>query len=38
MGQIEGERKALRLRIDLENEAVHGLDTTTLLEVLTTIC
>ena len=26
LGQIEGERKALRLRVDLRNEAVHGLD------------
>jgi sporulation protein YlmC with PRC-barrel domain len=25
-GQIEGERKALRLLVDLRNEAVHGLD------------
>jgi sporulation protein YlmC with PRC-barrel domain len=26
LGQIEGERKALRLRADLRNEAVHGFD------------
>ena len=26
LGQIEGERKALRLRVDLGNEAVHGFD------------
>ena len=26
LGQIEGERKALRLLVDLKNEAVHGLD------------
>jgi hypothetical protein len=26
LGQIEGERKALRLRVDLEHEAVHDLD------------
>lgn len=26
LGQIEGERKALRLRVDLRDEAVHGLD------------
>jgi hypothetical protein len=26
LGQIEGERKALRLRVDLRNEAEHGLD------------
>ena len=26
LGQIETERKALRLRVDLRNEAVHGLD------------
>lgn len=26
LGQIDGERKTLRLRVDLENEAVHGLD------------
>jgi hypothetical protein len=26
LGQIEVERKALRLRVDLGNEAVHGLD------------
>lgn len=26
LGQIEAERKALRLRGDLRNEAVHGLD------------
>ena len=26
LGQIEGERKALRLHVDLRNEAVHGLD------------
>jgi sporulation protein YlmC with PRC-barrel domain len=26
LGQIEGERKALRLRLDLGNEAVHDLD------------
>ena len=26
LGQIEGERKALRLLVDLRNEAVHGLD------------
>ena len=26
VGQIEAERKALRLRVDLKNEAVHGLD------------
>ena len=32
LGQIESERKALRLRVDLENEAVHDLDATTLRE------
>src|SRR5262245_48277513 len=32
LGQIEGERKALRLRVDLANEAVHGLDATALRE------
>ena len=26
LGQIDGERRALRLRVDLGNEAVHGLD------------
>ena len=26
LGQIEGERKALRLRVDLRQQAVHGLD------------
>jgi hypothetical protein len=26
LGQIESERKALRLRVDLRNEAVHDLD------------
>ncbi len=26
LGQIEGERKALRLQVDLQNEAVHDLD------------
>ena len=26
LGQIEGERKALRLRVDLKDEAVQGLD------------
>jgi sporulation protein YlmC with PRC-barrel domain len=26
LGQIDGERKSLRLRADLEQEAVHGLD------------
>ena len=30
LGQIEGERKALRLRVNLEDEAVHGLDTAAL--------
>ena len=29
-GQIEGERKAFRLCVDLRNEAVHGLDLTAL--------
>ena len=29
-GQIEGERKAFRLCVDLKNEAVHGLDLTAL--------
>ena len=32
LGQIENERKALRLRVDLGNEAVHGLDTAALRE------
>ena len=31
-GQIESERKALRLRVDLGNDAVHGLDTAALRE------
>jgi len=26
LGQIDGERKVLRLRVDLQAEAVHGLD------------
>ena len=26
LGQIEGERKALRLRVDLKHQAVHGLN------------
>jgi sporulation protein YlmC with PRC-barrel domain len=30
LGQIDGERKALRLRADLKQEAVHGLDATAL--------
>jgi sporulation protein YlmC with PRC-barrel domain len=30
LGQIEGERKALRLRVNLRDEAVHGLDTAAL--------
>jgi sporulation protein YlmC with PRC-barrel domain len=30
LGQIEGERKALRLRVNLQDEAVHGLDTAAL--------
>ena len=30
LGQIEGERKALRLSVNLQNEAVHGLDTAAL--------
>ena len=30
LGQIESERKALRLRTDLRNNAVHDLDTETL--------
>ena len=30
LGQIEGERKALRLRVDLRNEAVRDLDATAL--------
>jgi PRC-barrel domain len=30
LGQIEGERKALRLRVDLKQEAVYGLDAATL--------
>lgn len=30
LGQLEGERKALRLRVDLGNVAVHGLDAATL--------
>jgi len=30
LGQIEGERKALRLRVDLRDEAVQGLDTAAL--------
>lgn len=32
LGQIEGERKALRLRVDLETEAVHDLDAARLRE------
>jgi sporulation protein YlmC with PRC-barrel domain len=32
LGQIEGERKALRLRVDLRHEAVPGLDAATLRE------
>jgi sporulation protein YlmC with PRC-barrel domain len=32
LGQIEGERKALRLRVDLGNEAVHDLDAAALRE------
>lgn len=32
LAQIEGERKVLRLRVDLRNEAVHGLDTAALRE------
>ena len=32
LGQIEGERKALRLRVDLRHEAVPGLDTAALRE------
>ena len=32
LGQIESGRKALRLRVDLGNEAVHGLDTAALRE------
>ena len=30
VGQIESERKALRLRVDLRNEAVHDVDTAAL--------
>jgi len=30
LGQIEGENKVLRLRVDLRNEAVQGLDAATL--------
>jgi sporulation protein YlmC with PRC-barrel domain len=30
LGQIECDRKALRLSVNLRNEAVHGLDTTAL--------
>ena len=32
LGQIEVERKALRLRVDLGDEAVHGLDASALRE------
>jgi sporulation protein YlmC with PRC-barrel domain len=32
LAQIEAERKALRLRVDLRREAVQGLDATTLRE------
>jgi sporulation protein YlmC with PRC-barrel domain len=32
LGQIDGEHKALRLRVDLGNEAVHGLDAAALRE------
>jgi sporulation protein YlmC with PRC-barrel domain len=32
LGQIEGERKALRLRVDLRHEAVSGLDAAALRE------
>ena len=32
LGQIEGERKALRLLVDLKNEVVHGLNTATFRE------
>jgi sporulation protein YlmC with PRC-barrel domain len=32
LGQIDGERKALRLRVDLGNGAVHGLDASALRE------
>jgi hypothetical protein len=32
LGQIEVERKALRLRVDLGDEAVHGLDAAALRE------
>jgi len=32
LGQIEGERKALRLRVDLRHEAVPGLDAAALRE------
>jgi hypothetical protein len=32
LGQIEGERKALRLRVDLRREAVPGLDAAALRE------
>ena len=32
LGQIEGERKALRLRVDLRTEAVHDLDAMALRE------
>ena len=32
LGQIEGERKALRLRVDLGSEAVHDLDAAALRE------
>ena len=30
LGQLEGERKALRLRVDLQKEATHGLNAATL--------
>jgi len=32
LGQIEGERKALRLRVDLGHEAVPGLEAAALRE------
>ena len=32
LGQLDGEHKALRLRVDLGNEAVHGLDAAALRE------
>ena len=32
LGQLDGERKALRLRVDIGNEAVHGLDAAALRE------